>query len=184
MVPPSVVVKDGMGGIDLISSTSSMRKLASQRWKRNNGSWSELRCRGSDFPAMIWLNIRQIEAFFRPKSTAFQISTWSRNSRRIVPISRSTNGWDTGTYESALFTSVFTSGVHFMQNNGERPSLERLIAQSTDEGDFVLRKIVLAADHVDELKTLLSREQLTRSSFMPTADNVSRDVQRRWLDMD
>src|SRR5258705_2536858 len=39
-----------------------MRKLASQRWKRNNGSWSELRCRGSDFPAMIWLNIRQIEA--------------------------------------------------------------------------------------------------------------------------
>jgi hypothetical protein len=24
------------------------------------------------------------------------MSTWSRNSRRIVPISRSTNGWDTG----------------------------------------------------------------------------------------
>src|SRR5665811_1154085 len=38
-----------------------MRKLASQRWKRNSGSWSELRCRGSDFPAMIWLNIRQTD---------------------------------------------------------------------------------------------------------------------------
>ena len=43
----------GAYGTDLISSTSSMRKLASQRWKRNNGSWSALRCRGSDFPAMI-----------------------------------------------------------------------------------------------------------------------------------
>src|SRR5665811_1456637 len=48
-------------GIDLISSTSSMRKLASQRWKRNSGSWSGLRCRGSNFPAMIWLNIRQTD---------------------------------------------------------------------------------------------------------------------------
>jgi hypothetical protein len=52
----------GTYGIDLISSTSSMRKLASQRWKRNSGSWLELTYRGSDFPAMIWLNIRQIEA--------------------------------------------------------------------------------------------------------------------------
>src|SRR5713101_10187096 len=26
-------------------------RLASQRWKRNSGPWSELRCRGSDFPA-------------------------------------------------------------------------------------------------------------------------------------
>jgi hypothetical protein len=51
-----------LGEIDLICSTSSMRKLAGQRWKRNNGSWSEHRYRGSDFPAMIWLNIRQIEA--------------------------------------------------------------------------------------------------------------------------
>src|ERR1700704_884836 len=51
----------GTYGIDLISSTSNMRKLASQRWKRNSGSWSELRCRGSDFPAMIWLNIRQTD---------------------------------------------------------------------------------------------------------------------------
>jgi hypothetical protein len=48
-------------GIDLISSTSSMRELASQRWKRNSGSWSELRCRGSDFPPMIRLNIRQTD---------------------------------------------------------------------------------------------------------------------------
>src|SRR4051794_18174495 len=38
-----------------------MRKLASQRPKRNSGSWSELRGRGSDFPAMIWLNIRQTD---------------------------------------------------------------------------------------------------------------------------
>ena len=29
--------------------------------KRNSGSWSELRCRGSDFPAMIRLNIRQTD---------------------------------------------------------------------------------------------------------------------------
>jgi hypothetical protein len=28
----------------LVSSTSRMRKLATQRWNRNSGSWSELRC--------------------------------------------------------------------------------------------------------------------------------------------
>src|SRR6202023_2663789 len=36
----------GTCGIDLISSTWSMRKLGSQRGKRNSGSWSELRSRG------------------------------------------------------------------------------------------------------------------------------------------
>ena len=64
MVPISLSTngcETGMYGTELICLTSITRKLASQRWKRNSGSWSELRCRGSDRPAIIWLNILQTD---------------------------------------------------------------------------------------------------------------------------
>ena len=41
-----------------------------------------------------------------PDHGAFQNSTWSRNSRRIVPIRRSTNGCDSGTCGTVLISSI------------------------------------------------------------------------------
>src|SRR5659263_206356 len=73
-----------------------MGKLASQRWKRNSGAWSELRCRGTDFPTMIWLNIRQIDTPQRsarstPKPMIRRVNTsittmtqWLRRSIRFA----------------------------------------------------------------------------------------------------
>jgi hypothetical protein len=75
MVPPRVVVKDGMGGRRLARSFS--RSAATERLVN-----------------AIFVVIMSELFQLRPRSTAFLISTWSRNSRRIVPISRSTNGWD------------------------------------------------------------------------------------------
>src|SRR5580765_1405005 len=40
------------------------------------------------------------------RSRPFQNSTWSRNSRRIVPIRGSTNGCDSGTYGTVLISSI------------------------------------------------------------------------------
>jgi hypothetical protein len=45
-------MRNGAYGIDLISSISSTRRLASQRWNRNNGSWSVLKCFGSGWPTV------------------------------------------------------------------------------------------------------------------------------------
>ena len=45
-------------------------------------------------------------ASFRSRSRAFQNNTWSRNSRRVVPISRSTNGCDSGTWGTVLISSI------------------------------------------------------------------------------
>ena len=40
------------------------------------------------------------------RSRPFQNNTWSRNSRRVVPISRSTNGCDSGTRGTVLISSI------------------------------------------------------------------------------
>jgi hypothetical protein len=68
----------GTNGIDLTSSISSMRKLASQRLKRNNGSWSELRYRGSDFPAMIWV------AYAERLVSLWDIRCWRLHHRHLA----------------------------------------------------------------------------------------------------
>ena len=48
----------GTNGTVLISSISSTRRFARQRWNRNSGSWSVLRCFGSGWPDLAWLNMR------------------------------------------------------------------------------------------------------------------------------
>ena len=45
-------------------------------------------------------------ASFLSKSAEFQNSVWSRNSRRIVPISRSTKGCDSGVYGTVLISAT------------------------------------------------------------------------------
>ena len=65
---------------DLICLTSITRKLASQRWKRNSGSWSLLRCLGLGWPAEASLNIRHtdtpsIHAGTTPKQLMRRVNT-------------------------------------------------------------------------------------------------------------
>jgi hypothetical protein len=86
MVPPRVVVKVATAGRRLARSFS----------------------RGTAIERLVYAMLVVIinSSSFRFRSTAFQIGTWSRNSRRIVPISRSTNGWDTGTYGIDLISAI------------------------------------------------------------------------------
>lgn len=81
--------------------------------------------------------------------------------------------------QSGLFTSISGSGIHYMQTGGNRPSLDDFIRAANV--DFpVLRKITLPHEHVPEVAETLLRERINRASFMPTLDNVSSDVKRRW----
>jgi FRG domain len=82
--------------------------------------------------------------------------------------------------QSALFTSLYGSGIYFMKNGGARPSIERLIEEATDGGGIVLRKLILRAQDIPEVSEILRREQAARSTFMPTIDNVAADVKSRW----
>ncbi len=82
--------------------------------------------------------------------------------------------------QSGLFTCIRASGVYFMQNGGQRPSLEQLLAGS-DVATTVLRKMILPREQVTELSQILEREQVSRSRLMPTLDNAASDVRRRWL---
>ncbi|MFK4385818.1 FRG domain-containing protein [Bradyrhizobium sp. USDA 223] len=85
--------------------------------------------------------------------------------------------------QSGLFTTVSASGVYFMQNGGERPSLETFVRKSQTT-KVVLRKMRLSCEHVPDLVQTLQREQMSRSGLMPTRDNVAGDVRKRWLDRD
>jgi hypothetical protein len=82
--------------------------------------------------------------------------------------------------QSGLFTTVRYPGIYFMRNNGKRPGLEDIVAQS-NAVDTVLRKITLPHDHVPELAGILRRENVSRSALMPTMDNIAVDVSRGWL---
>jgi hypothetical protein len=81
--------------------------------------------------------------------------------------------------QSGLFTSIAASGVYFMQNGGARPSLQEFLAKSQPH-HAVLRKILLSHEHVPQLAEILEREQMSRSSLMPTMD-IATDVRKRWL---
>jgi hypothetical protein len=67
-----------------------------------------------------------------------------------------------------------------MQNNGLRPALDEFVRE-VKPGMTILRKITLSHDHALEVAEILHREDVSRASFMPTLDNVSLDVQQRWL---
>jgi hypothetical protein len=82
--------------------------------------------------------------------------------------------------QSGLFTCISGSGVYYMQNDGARPALDEFV-RTSNVSVQVLRKITLSHEHVREVADTLRRERVNRASFMPTLDNVSSDVQRRWL---
>jgi FRG domain len=79
--------------------------------------------------------------------------------------------------QEGLFTTITASSIYFMQHNGTRPSIETFVGQA-DPPDVVLRKLVLAHEHSAELAQFLRRENISRSTLMPTADNVAQDVRR------
>lgn len=85
--------------------------------------------------------------------------------------------------QSGLFTSLSASGIYYMQNDGERPALNDFVSKAKSSL-AVLRKVTLSNKHVPELAEILRRERVNRASLMPTLDNVSSDVQRKWLRKD
>jgi hypothetical protein len=82
--------------------------------------------------------------------------------------------------QSGLFTTMYAFGIYFMQNGGNRPSVEEFVAQSQPP-QTVLRKLLLSHEHIPELAEILEREQMSRSALMPTMDNIAADVRKRWL---
>lgn len=82
--------------------------------------------------------------------------------------------------QSGMFTCISGSGIYYMQNAGVRPSLDDFVRASNVTLP-ILRKITLAHEHVSGVADILRRERINRASFMPTLDNVSSDVERRWL---
>ncbi len=79
--------------------------------------------------------------------------------------------------QAGLFTTISASGIYFMQHNGARPDIEMFIRQANPP-DVVLRKLVLGHAHAAELAQILRRENISRSTLMPTADNVAQDVRK------
>lgn len=81
--------------------------------------------------------------------------------------------------QSGLFTTLRNSGNYYLQKNGDRPSLERLVSEAAISAP-VLRKLTLHHTHVPDLKMLLRREGMSRAGLMPTKDNVAKDVVKKW----
>lgn len=81
--------------------------------------------------------------------------------------------------QEGLFTTVSRSGIYFMKNGGKRPALEDFISES-NPSETVLRKLILSHRHAADLIEILRREHVSRSTLMPTLDNVARDVITKW----
>jgi hypothetical protein len=81
--------------------------------------------------------------------------------------------------QAGLFTTIARSGIYFMKSEGTRPSLEAFVAEAKPSVT-VLRKLMLSHDHLPALLDILRRESVSRSSLMPTMDNVAQDVLRQW----
>ena len=81
--------------------------------------------------------------------------------------------------QAGLFTSISFSGIYFMKSGGQRPSLETLVSQARPTS-VVLRKLILPHAQAPNLVEILQRERISRSTLMPTMDNVARDVRNKW----
>jgi hypothetical protein len=66
-----------------------------------------------------------------------------------------------------------------MKSGGERPSLEKFVAKASP-AQTVLRKLTLSHRHAYDLIEILRRERVSRSTLMPTMDNVALDVRTKW----
>jgi hypothetical protein len=96
---------------------------------------------------------------------------------RVVRTTRKDNSYLAA--QSGLFTTIMRPSIYFMKNSGRRPDLESFVAEAAPP-KAVLRKICIGHSHLDDLKRILHRERVARSTFMPTHDNVAADVLRRW----
>lgn len=81
--------------------------------------------------------------------------------------------------QAGLFTSISRSGIYFMKSGGRRAALEEFVSEA-EPADTVLRKLILAHDHAPDLVEILRRENISRSTLMPTMDNVAQDVRTTW----
>src|SRR5437773_2710556 len=91
----------------------------------NSGSWSELRCRGSDLPAMIWLNIRQTDT---PPGSAR--STPKPMIRRVNTSITTMTQWlrrsiDSQRNKSTLHRLSFTCPIKLSQDGPSVPASGR-----------------------------------------------------------
>jgi hypothetical protein len=82
--------------------------------------------------------------------------------------------------QSGLFTTVTASGIYYMQKDGVRPPLQKFVSEA-GRSEIVLRKLTLPISQIAELSRVLDREQVSRTAFMPSMDNIAKDVVRRWL---
>lgn len=81
--------------------------------------------------------------------------------------------------QSGLFTCISAAGIYFMQKDGARPALEDFVAQASP-AETVLIKLVMSHDYVPDLREILHRERVFRSTLMPTLDNIAKDVRDNW----
>lgn len=84
--------------------------------------------------------------------------------------------------QKGLFTYCGFGEIFFYEN-GYWPALEDMKARERNETERsfpYLKKLVLAAEHVPELRKILDMEGYSLSGCMPTFDNVSKDVISQW----
>jgi FRG domain len=81
--------------------------------------------------------------------------------------------------QSGLFTTIKHSGIYFMTSGGRRPHLQEFIA-GADPRVTVLRKLVLSHNHSSDLKEIVRRENISRSTLMPSRDNIAKEVCTAW----
>ena len=82
--------------------------------------------------------------------------------------------------QAGLFTAIARSGIYFLKSGGRRPDLEGFVAEARPQV-LVLRKLLLAHEHAADLIEVLRRERVSRSTLMPTMDNVAQDIRTKWM---
>lgn len=139
---------------------------------------AEQRIKGAEIAVWAIHRRRASEVKATPISFA-DGSVFREVSCGISVVKASTQGNPFLNAQSGIFTAVTAAGLYFMQNQGQRPSLETLVIASRPE-NTVLRKLELPAEEYDSLKFLLHKEGLTKSLLMPTMDNIASEVLERW----
>lgn len=124
---------------------------------------------------------------YRNKEEVKSISIWALSTAaihdpvyshcvRIHKPSRYTNPFLKA--QKGTFTELINGDTIF-RRTGSWPDFEQEV-EGLDEQLTLLRKLVLPASEVRELRLLLDREGVTKAHLMPTYDNVAEIVVERW----
>lgn len=118
-------------------------------------------------------------ALNEPISQRLQVQTWAEVGwkLRVLRPPRAPNPFLRA--QLGVFTACYGAGLYALVHEGAFPSLEEL-AGSAPSGEVVLRKVTLPASCVEEALDWLERHYISRSSLMPSLDNISQDVTARW----